>query len=155
MNEKLESGEAEALDNGSPEQQNAKAGTNLKRALKNTVRKFSYDFAVDGGEISTINLTGENESNKLPANIIVTKVISEEINAFTSGGSATIQLKAGSINLTGAIAFDSGFTGIDNQALASSVDGIKLTAEETVAIAIATAALTAGKADFYIEYYEV
>ena len=111
------------------------------------VQKFEYSFADDAGAIGDITF-----STDLPANIIVTRVESNETTAFTSGGSATITIKAGATSLTGAIAFDSGFTGVNNHALAGSVDGIELTAVTTLTFTIATAALTAGICEFFVEY---
>ena len=111
------------------------------------VQKFEYSFADDAGAIGDITF-----SKNLPANVIVTRVESNETTAFTSGGSATVQIKAGSTALTGTIAFDTGFTGVNNHALASSVDGIELTATSTLTFTIATAALTAGICEFFVSY---
>lgn len=111
------------------------------------VKNFEYSFADDAGAIGDITF-----STDLPANVIVTRVESNETTAFTSGGSATITIKAGATSLTGAIAFDSGFTGVNNHALAGSVDGIELTAVTTLTFTIATAALTAGICEFFVEY---
>lgn len=106
-----------------------------------------YDFSVDGGAVGDVSF-GRN----LPEGALVTKVISDELTTLTSGGSATITLKAGSTALTGAVAFDTGFTGQDNQALASSADAIKIASSSELKITIATAALTAGKVRFFVQY---
>lgn len=106
-----------------------------------------YDFASDAGAIGTVSF-GRN----IPAGAIITDVFSDEQTAFTSGGSATVQLKAGSTNLTGALAFDTDFTGVESQALASSATAIKVSAESELNIAIAAAALTAGKVRFFVKY---
>jgi lysozyme family protein len=114
------------------------------------VVKVTYDFSVDAGAVGAITL---DANEKLPVGAIVTNIVNDERTAFTSGGSATVQLKSGSIALTDAIAFDSGFTGVETQALASSATGIKITASADCVLTVATAALTAGVVDFYIEYY--
>lgn len=106
-----------------------------------------FDFSEDGGA------TGDIDFGRLiPENAIITKVFTDEITAFTSGGSATIQLKAGSTDLTDALAFDTGFAGTEEQALASSAEAIKISADSELKITIATAALTAGKCRFFIQY---
>lgn len=106
-----------------------------------------YSFAADGGAMGTLTF-----GRKLPKGAIVTNIYSDEISTLTSGGSATLQLKCGSQNLTGAIAFDTGFSGTQSQALASSATAIKVSAESEISLTIAGAALTAGEVRFYVEY---
>lgn len=108
-----------------------------------------YDFAVDGGATGTINLT-----KKLPADCAVTAVYAYEETALTSGGSATLQLQAASTDLTDAEAFDTGFTGNDQLALASSATAIGLAAASELKLAIAGAAVTAGKVHFTVHYHK-
>lgn len=106
-----------------------------------------YDFDEDGGD------TGDVEFNRnLPAGAIVTKIFSDELTAFTSGGSATVQIKADSTDLTDAIAFDTGFSGTEEQALASSAEAIKVSSSSELKMTIAGAALTAGKCRFFVQY---
>lgn len=113
------------------------------------VRSFSvqYKFSADGGTVGT-----KSFGRKLPAGAIVTNVYSDEIAVLTSGGSATLQLKVGSTNLTGALAFDTGFANAQSQALASSATAIKVAAESELNLAVAGAALTAGTVRFYVEF---
>lgn len=107
-----------------------------------------FDFDLDGGAVGDVDF-----ARHLPAGAVITRVFSDELTALTSGGSATVQLKAGATALTDALAFDTDFTGaIDSQALASSAEGIKLAAEAELKISIAAAALTAGKVRFFVEY---
>lgn len=106
-----------------------------------------YDFAEDGGATGTVSF-----GRKIPAGAIVTNVYSDEISALTSGGSATLQLKAGSTALTGATAFDTGFAAANELALASSATAIKIAADSELNLAIAGAALTAGNVRFYVEF---
>ena len=108
---------------------------------------FVYDFDQDGGAVGTISFR-----RLLPAGAVVTRVFSDEITTLTSGGSATLQVQAGSTDLTDAIAFDTGFAGTENQALASSAEAIKISSESELRMSIATAAVTAGKVRFYVEY---
>ena len=113
------------------------------------VATFVYDFAVDGGAISTITPAS---TKTLPKGAMVRSIASDEQTPFTSGGSATVRVKCGSINLTDALAFNSAFTGADTHALASSAESIDITTAGELSIAVAAAALTAGKVVFYVEY---
>lgn len=106
-----------------------------------------FNFANDGGAVSTLSF-----KRYLPAGAIVTEIIADEMTALTSAGSATVQLKAGSTNLTGALAFDTGFAGTALLALASSATAIKISARSELTMTIATAALTAGKLRFFVRY---
>ena len=106
-----------------------------------------YDFSEDGGAAGDVSF-----GRKLPAGAVVTEIVSDEITALTSGGAATVQLKAGSTDLTDALAFDTDFTGTETQALASSATAIKVSSASELKITIATAALTAGKVRFFVKY---
>jgi len=105
-----------------------------------------YDFASDAGAVGTVSF-----GRVIPAGAIVIKVVADELTNVTSGGSATIKLQAGSTDLTGATAI-ADFAGLTSPALASSAAAIKLSVDSELKIAIATAALTAGKVRFLVEY---
>lgn len=109
--------------------------------------KAVYDFDADGGAAGDITL-GEN----IPAGSIIRAVVANEITGLTSGGSATLTLKAGSTALTGATAFGD-VPAPGEIALASSATAIAVSAESELTLTIGTAALTAGKVAFYVEYY--
>lgn len=106
-----------------------------------------YNFSNDGGAVGTVSFGAQ-----LPANAVVTAIYSDEQTNITSGGSATLQLKAGSTNLSDAIAIAS-FAGNKSHALASSATAIKVTSASELKLAIATAALTAGKVRLAVEFY--
>lgn len=108
----------------------------------------TYDFSQDAGAIGSVTF-----GISLPANSVVTAIFSDELTALTSAGSATVQLKAGSTDLTDAIAFDTGFAGTQSQALASSATAIKVGSADDLTLDIATADLTAGKVTLLIEFY--
>ncbi len=112
------------------------------------IQKVVYDFDLDAGAQGSIDL-----AVSLPDNSVVTALFSDEITALTSGGAATLQLKAGAIDLSDAIAFDTGFDGVQSQALASSATAIKVNADDTLSLEIAAADLTAGKVILAIEFY--
>jgi hypothetical protein len=94
----------------------------------------------------------------LDAHVVVTE-------AFTSGGSATVQFKTGEANFTGAVPkadLTVGEVFHLNQNLAITavvgapyfVDGTTVTAE-TIDVAIGTADLTAGKAKFIVRFVDI
>ena len=104
----------------------------------------TYDYSKDGGAVGTY-LFGQS----LPAGAIVTNVWSDEETAVT--GATSITLKAGSTALTGALDLTAS-SGVNGITLAGSVTGIKLSSASELNIAIATAAATAGKVTFYVEW---
>lgn len=104
----------------------------------------TYDYSKDGGAIGTY-LFGQS----LPAGAIVTNVWTDEETAVT--GATSITLKAGSTALTGALDLTAS-SGVNSQTLAGSATGIKVTSASELQIAIATAAATAGKVTFYVEW---
>lgn len=104
-----------------------------------------WDFSLDGGAVGTISF-----NTQLPANAVVTNVWTDEQTAVA--GATDVTLKAGSTALTGSIDF-TGDAGIQSRALAGSAGGIKLSSSSELNIAIATAAATAGKVRFAVEFY--
>lgn len=113
-----------------------------------------YNFSVDGGAVGTISF-----GVKLPANAVVVGIWADVQTAATSGGAATYQLQAGSSNLTAATAFDSATVGINAAGVlaipvnvSAPFDGLKLSSASELKLAIAGAALTAGKVRFLVEF---
>lgn len=106
----------------------------------------TWDFSADGGAVGDISFGAA-----LPAGAIVTNVWSDEETAVT--GATSVTLKAGSTALTAALDFTGvGDTGIQSRALVGSAAGIKVSASSELKISIATAAATAGKVTFYVEW---
>lgn len=115
-----------------------------------------YDYSVDGGAVGTIGLK-DVFGNKalLPSGALIKKVIIHVEAALTSGGLATISVgseAAGDLK---------GATAVASYSLAANLDGIpdgaaanivRLTAERQISIAVAVAALTAGKMHVFIDY---
>jgi len=126
------------------------------------VAKATYDFSVDGGAVSTITPA---ITEIIPTGAIVTDVIIDMTTALTSGGSATVAVTAGGVTIQGAVDYNqlpySG-TGLGHvlRAGASGATGvttalylpIKTTSDAAIKVAIATAALTAGKFNVFVEY---
>ena len=121
----------------------------LVRATLNV--RGRYDFAVDGGAISTIALTA---LTPIPSGSVVVGGYIDITTACTSGGAATIacQVNAADDVLT-AVAVASWTLGRKNilpaptsGALTAST-AVKTTADRNISIVIAAAALTAGVFD--------
>lgn len=106
-----------------------------------------YDFAVDGGAVSTITLRGDNS---IPAGAYILGGFIEVLTAVTSGGSATVAVNSEAAGDLLAAAAVSGApwstTGRKSVApVFTGASSLKTTAVRSLAITIATAALTAGR----------
>lgn len=118
----------------------------LARAI--LVVRGKYDFAVDGGAVSTIAITS---GTPIPSGSVVVGGYVDVTTALTSGGAATIACQVESANdILSAVAVASWTTGRKNilpaptsGALTAST-AVKTTADRNISIVIATAALTAG-----------
>lgn len=130
-------------------------GTLLQKNVNVVTGKYS--FAVQGGAVGDISLLSDlNNTNStivIPDNAVIKKVYIDVLTAPTSGGAATVAVKLQSAaDLKGATAIAS-FTGImDGVPAGAAANMIKLTADRTLKITVATAALTAGKFNVYVEY---
>jgi hypothetical protein len=107
-----------------------------------------YDFAVDGGAASTIV---PSNSAIIPDNAVIVRCYSVVTTAMASGGSATLALTAGGVTLKAATAFDNG--AFDDEDVTEHAVTDKTTSSTGIQFVIATAALTAGVVDVYVEYY--
>jgi len=129
---------------------NAKLGPVNIKALK-----FQYDFADLGGAQGAITLTDDADAAQtIPDNAIVTHTYIEGITSATSGGSATIALgyTGATTAIIAATAFDNGE--FDAGAVTQTSVVAKMTAAVSVLLTVATADLTAGKLNVWVEYYE-
>ena len=107
-----------------------------------------YDFAVDAGAVSTIVPAN---SAIIPDNAIIVRCYSVVTTAMTSGGSATLALTTGGVTLKAATAFDNG--AFDDEDVTEHTIVDKTTSGTGIQFVIATAALTAGVVEVYVEYY--
>lgn len=115
-----------------------------------------YSFAVDGGAVSTIALTG---STFIPAGSIIVGGFIEVTTTLTSGGAATIAVQVESAgDICAATAVASWTTGVKNVLPArtsgslTASTAVKTTAARDISIVIASAALTAGVFKVVLEY---
>jgi hypothetical protein len=115
--------------------------------------RAQYDFAVDGGAVSTITLRGDSQ---IPQGAIITDVLIDVLTAVTGGGSCTIGISSeGASDLQAAAAVTGApwsTTGPKRGTLDADTTPIKTTAPRTISAVIGTAAVTAGKFNVVVEY---
>ncbi len=107
-----------------------------------------YDFSVDGGAVSTIV---PSNSAIIPDNAIITDVFHSTTTALTSSGSATLALTAGGLTLNAAADFNNADYA-DEGVILNAVND-KTTSATGIQFVIATATMTAGVVDVYVQYY--
>ena len=107
------------------------------------VAKATYDFATHGG--ATGNALGLGVV--IPSGAVVLRVFGKANTNFTSGGSATIAINIGSTEVNAATAYNSAdYQGVDvHYSTPAAMSG-------EINLDIATAALTAGNYDIFVEY---
>ena len=118
------------------------------------VAKATYDFSVDGGAISTIQLFS---SQVIPAGAIILGGIIDPITTLTSGGAATVAVGVGSGAQTAALKAAAAFgTYIGGTPLAMipvwSAGFFKVAADGKISITIAAATVTGGKFAVHIVF---
>ena len=116
-----------------------------------------YDFAVDGGAVSTIALMGDT---RIPSGASILGGWVEVHTQLTSGGSATIAVQVeGAGDIVPATAVASWTTGrkkvvpgLASSSALAAADIVRTTAARDISAVIATAALTAGKFSVVLLY---
>lgn len=113
-----------------------------------------YDFAVDGGAVGTITLRGDN---RIPNGSVVLGGYIDVTTLVTSGGAATLAAQVqGAGDLVAATVVSGApwsTTGVKSVVpVFTGASAIKLTAERSLAVVVAVAALTAGKFKVVVFY---
>lgn len=133
-------------------------GTQLMTNQQRMIR-CTYDFSVLGGSsaasLSMKSSTADSFSKPnttclLPKGAIIMEVLVDTVTSLTSGGSATVAISTGqgAADLLAATSYSS-FSGIQaGIPTGTAASAIKLTADRTPTVTVATAPLTAGK--FYV-----
>lgn len=119
-----------------------------------------YDFAVDGGAVSTIVLradVADSIGGNIPNGAVILGGYIEVDTILASGGAATVAVNAEAAgDLLAAAAFNGApWSTTGRKSIIPAFTGattVKTTAARNVAIAIAGAALTAGKFRVVVEY---
>jgi hypothetical protein len=121
---------------------------------KKVTAKATYNFATDAGGTGARTLA---ISETIPNDAIIVACYSHCKTACTSGGSATIAITAGGVTLSPATAFsnnayDTATQVTDHTGLLNADLGAQATSSAAIGITVATAALTAGLFDIYVDY---
>lgn len=113
-----------------------------------------YDFATDGGAVGDITLRGD----VIPAGAIITETLLHIDVAPTSGGAATLAVRAESAGDIAAAAAVSGAPwstiGAKRGTLTATSTPVKTTVNRPIIATVASAALTAGRIKVFIGYIE-
>lgn len=112
-----------------------------------------YDFAVDGGAVSTITLrapAGSILNNEVASGVVVLGGYVEVDTVLTSGGAATVavQLEAANDTINAAAISGAPWSTTGRKSVIPAFTGaasLKTTAVRNIKIVVGTAALTAGK----------
>lgn len=111
-----------------------------------------YDFATDGGAVSTITLRGDT----IPSGATITDALLNVTTVLTSGGAATVSLgseAAGDIQAAAAISGAPwSTTGAKRVTLTATSAPVRTTAARSLTAVVGTAALTAGAFTITVEY---
>lgn len=112
-----------------------------------------YDFAVDGGAVSTITLRsagGASLGNEVPVGAVIVSGYIEVDTAVTSGGAATLGVNsegAGDL-LAATVVSGAPWSSTGRKSIIPAGTGaasVKTTARRNLTVTVAVAALTAGK----------
>ncbi len=116
--------------------------------------RFYYDFSVDGGAISTIT---PKKTVMLPKNAVIVAGTLNSITALTSGGSATVAVGTDAGSSATALLAATAYTSFSSNALINAVPvfatPVKLSAQGSITVTIATATVTAGAIEGVFQYY--
>ncbi len=130
------------------------SGTELHRTL-NCI-KGVWDFAVQGGAVSSINLKDDLGNDCiLPNGAIVVNGTIDILTAMASAGNAgTMALGLNTTtDLKAAVDADTLSGLVATIPVGTAATSVKLTAQRQLKLTIATEALTAGKIAVYLQYY--
>lgn len=121
---------------------------------KKGVLAFVYDFSVNGGAISSINLNDlDGNPAILPVGAIVTNCTFDVITALTTSASGTMAINTeGAGDMKAALAAASWTGKLAGIPVGTAATWVKTTVARPVVATIATGAITAGKFYGFIEF---
>lgn len=118
------------------------------------VARAKYDFAIDGGAVSTITPNG---TVALPDNAVIVAATINSTTAVTSAGAATVAIGTSAGSSTTSIIGATAKASLSADAVLNGVPvfatPVKLTAAGNVTFTVATAALTAGVIEATLYYF--
>lgn len=134
--------------------QNAVNDPAFGTGLRLRMARVLYNFAVDGGAVSTITPA---QTATLPANAVIVGGTINSTTAVTSAGSATVAVGTSAGSSTTALLAATAKASLSANALINAVPvfatPVKLTAQGNVTVTIGTAALTAGVIEITLFYF--
>lgn len=113
--------------------------------------RWTYDFAVSGGAVGTINLTPQ-----LPAKAVVIGGIIDPATSLLGAAGATVSFGVEAAGDLKAAASVTGYASTGRSSLIPAWTGatsVKTTVARGLSVVIGTAAITQGKANIFVEYY--
>jgi hypothetical protein len=119
------------------------------------VQEYVYDFSVEGGAVSAIDIAN---GKGLPVGALIIDVYWKMDTAFTSGGSATVAIgdATNGARYKAATAFDN--AAFADEGVVKAAIGVPFkvaaAADGKPAVTVATAALTAGKIRLFVVYMQ-
>lgn len=122
--------------------------------VQKVTAKATYNFATDAGGVGARTLA---ISEAIPNDAIIVACYTHCKTACTSGGAATIAITAGGITISPATAFSNNAydtpTQVTNHTgLLNSNLGGQAISSAAIGVTVATAAITAGLVDIYVDY---
>ncbi len=130
-------------------------------ALDGLNQRRTAIFTFDANDEANMTVDDHAASWTIPANSIIVGGVVDVIEAFTGEASATLAISIASADdivaaaaVAGAPWSTTGLKAIKPKANTPESSGIKLTAAKAITATVGTAALTAGQAVIYLDYYE-
>lgn len=136
------------------------------------VQEYVYDVAVDGGGTGAKTLSSKAGAQPLPVGAIVKAVHAKVVTAFTSGGSATLEWGnsadadgySGVAKAVASLTANSVFNGLEDATNPAALTwnntddhpvpyAVVAANSQDFKVNVGTAAMTAGKAVFMVEFY--
>lgn len=123
--------------------------------------KGVYDFAVHGGAVSTINLDDSLNEFGSTGNVVIPNgsvVWSGVIDTLTQGATSASGTFSIGLNTTTDLKAATAAASINGLValvpVGSAATAVKMTADRTLTTSIATGAVTAGKFNVYLQYWQ-
>lgn len=125
----------------------------LDKSMVKRTAHFLYDFSIHGGAIGDITL----ENDVIPDDALVVSGAVHVKTALTSDGSATIAMylltAADVLAATAVASYSLAANIVVKQVPQTASTWLKMTAKKNLKLTVAVAALTAGKAEIFLDYY--
>ncbi len=123
--------------------------------------KGLYDFSIHGGAVSTINLDDVTNEFGTTSNVVIPSgsiIWSGVVDTLTQGATSASGTFSLGLNTTTDLLGATAAASINNRValvpVGTAASCVKLTADRTLTTSIATGAVTAGKFNVYLQYWQ-